>query len=99
MKVLFLELAEQELYDSISYYEEQQINLGSRLKNEIYSALIRIQRFPSMFVETKKDIRKCVINKFPFNILYSIEENQIIVIAIAHHHRKPDYWVGRIESN
>lgn len=49
-----------------------------------------------MFVKVKKDIRKCIVNKFPFNILYSIEGDYILVIAIAHHHRSPDYWIDRI---
>ncbi len=49
-----------------------------------------------MFVKVKKDIRKCIINKFPFNILYSVENDYILVIAIAHHHRNPDYWINKI---
>ncbi|PRM99505.1 type II toxin-antitoxin system RelE/ParE family toxin [Aliarcobacter cryaerophilus] len=96
MKVLFLELAEQEFYDSQEYYEEHQTNLGNKFTSEVYNALKRIQKFPSMFIKVKKDIRKCIINKFPFNILYSIEGDIILVIAIAHHHRNPDYWIDRI---
>ena len=49
-----------------------------------------------MFVKVKKDIRKSIVNKFPFNILYSVENDYILVIAISHHHRSPDYWVDRI---
>ena len=96
MQVLFLEIAEKEFYISQEYYEEQQINLGNKFKSEVYNTLKRIQKFPNMFVKVKKDIRKYIVNKFPFNILYSIEGNNILVIAIAHHHRNPDYWVDRI---
>ena len=96
MQVLFLEIAEKEFYISQEYYEEQQINLGNKFKSEVYNTLKRIQKFPNMFVKVKKDIRKCIVNKFPFNILYAIEGNNILVIAIAHHHRNPDYWVDRI---
>lgn len=96
MNILFLELAQQEFYDSQDYYEEQQENLGKKFKQEIYNTLKRIQKFPNLYVEIRKDIRKCVVNKFPFNLLYSIEENHILIIAIAHHHRKPDYWAERI---
>lgn len=96
MNVLFLELAEQEFYDSQDCYDDQQTNLGERFKKEIYSALNRIQKFPSMYVKIRKDVRRCVVNKFPFNLLYSVEEDHILIIAIAHHHRRPDYWVDRI---
>ena len=67
MKILFLELAEQELYDSQEYYEEQQTNLSNKFKSEVYNSLKRIQKFPNMFVKVKKNIRKCIINKFLFN--------------------------------
>ena len=96
MNVFFLELAEQEFYDSQDYYEEQQTNLGERFEKEIHSTLNRIQKFPNMYVKIRKDVRKCVVNKFPFNLLYSVEEDHILIIAIAHHHRKPDYWVERL---
>ena len=71
MKVLFLEIAEKEFYDSQEYYEEKQTNLCNKFKSEVFNSLKRIQKF----VKIKKDIRKCIINKFPF-ILY------ILVIAI-----------------
>ena len=96
MQVLFLEIAEKEFYISQEYYEEQQTNLGNKFKSEVYNTLNSIQKSPNIFVKVKKDIRKCIVNKFPFNILYSIEGNNILVIAIAHHHRNPDYWVDRI---
>ena len=96
MQVLFLEIAEKEFYISQEYYEEQQINLGNKFKSEVYNTLKRIQKFPRTVVTVKKDTRKCIVNKFPFDILYSIEGNNILVIAIAHHHRNPDYWVDRI---
>lgn len=97
MNILFLELAEQEFYDSKNYYEEQQENLGDRFQSEISNALNRIKKFPTTFVKIKKDVRKCVVNKFPFNLLYSIEEDHIIILAVAHHHRKPDYWLDRLK--
>ncbi len=45
----------------------------------------------------KEEVRTSLnrISIFPYNILYSIHENTILIIAIAHHHREPDYWVDR----
>ncbi|MEW6501172.1 MAG: hypothetical protein AB1456_06765 [Thermodesulfobacteriota bacterium] len=39
-------------------------------------------------------MRKTFVHRFPYKILYSIEPDHLFIIAIAHQHRKPDYWVG-----
>lgn len=96
MKLLFLELAKQEFLDSKNYYEEQQEGLGDKFQYEIKNSVNRIQNFPTTFVKINSNIRKCVVNKFPYNLLYSIENDHILILAVAHHHRKPDYWVERI---
>jgi len=38
------------------------------------------------------------IEKFPYKLLYSVESNHIFIIAVAHQHRRPDYWIERNES-
>ena len=97
MDILFLELAEQEFYDTKDYYEEQQKELGLKFQEEIIKTLNRKQKIPNMIVKVKKDDRKCVVNKFPYNILYSVEKEHILVLTVAHHHRRPDYWIDRIK--
>ena len=97
MQVNFLKLAEYELYDAQEYYEKQQLGLGITFKSIIYKALNRIIEFPQAYKKVKVDVRRCIIHKFPYNILYSIEDNTILIIAIAHQHRKPDYWLKRIK--
>jgi len=41
-------------------------------------------------------IRRCLIKRFPYSILYGINVDMIVIIAIAHLHRKPNYWQGRL---
>jgi len=96
MKIKYLKLAKLEFHDAISYYEMEQKGLGRKFELDIKYSINRIKRFPNAYVKIQDEIRKCVLHKFPFNIVYSIEENHIIIIAIAHHHRIPDYWVDRI---
>ena len=96
MKVKFLKLAEQELYDAQNYYEQQQEKLGDTFKSTIFNSLNRIVEFPKVYVKVKSDVRRCIVHKFPYSILYSIEDNYILIIAISHQHREPDYWIKRI---
>ena len=96
MDVIFNELALNELNDAIAYYELQVKNLGGRFKNEIKNAIKRIIEYPKTWSIEKGDVRKYLLHKFPYKILYSIESDHIYIIAIAHQHRKPSYWVERL---
>lgn len=92
MKVVYSQYAKQELFDAIDFYEFEYKDLGQEFKAEVRRASIRILNYPQAWSVEKGDIRKCILHKFPYKILYSVEADHIFIIAIAHQHRKPDYW-------
>ena len=95
MKVLFTELAKSEIDDAACFYELEYNGLGIRFKEEIRHAVNLIREYPTALAIERGDVRKCLLHRFPYKILYSIEDDHILIIAIAHQHRKPDYWVDR----
>lgn len=95
MRVIFTRLARQELEDSVRYYELEYPGLGRRFKEEVRQAALRIAAYPGAWSVERGDVRKCLLHRFPYKLLYSVEKNYILVIAVAHQHRKPDYWIGR----
>jgi len=96
MRILFDKLAQQELSDAVDYYEIELPGLGTRFREEVRVAVERIREYPAAWAKEKGDVRRYFLHKFPYKILFSIEEDYIYVIAIAHCHRRPDYWVERI---
>ncbi len=98
MRVIFTSFARQELEDAIRYYELEYAGLGRNFKEEVRKAALRIAVHPQAWSIERGDVRKCLLHKFPYKLMYSVEENHILVIAIAHQHRKPDYWVGNDET-
>jgi plasmid stabilization system protein ParE len=96
MLVRYLKVAQLEFHDAIAYYENEQANLGIRFKTNIQEAIERIKISPKLYPVVGYDVRKCTLHKIPFNILYALKQDHILIIAIAHHHRKPDYWVERV---
>jgi plasmid stabilization system protein ParE len=98
MKVIFSKLARKELEDAGNFYELEYSGLGLQFKAEVQKAALRIAQHPKAWSVERGDIRKALLHKFPYKLLYSIEPDQIFIIALAHQHRKPDYWVDNNED-
>ncbi len=95
MKVLFLATAQSELDDAVEWYNEQAEGLGLKFLDDLDRAIRRSSLYPFSCAEIEKGLRRCLLTRFPFGIIYGIENETIIVIAIAHLHRKPRYWSDR----
>ena len=95
MEILFDKFAQLELDDASEYYELELPGLGAQFREEIKRGIRRILEYPDAWAKEKEDVRRYLLHRFPYKILYSIEENYIYIIAIAHCHRRPDYWVDR----
>lgn len=95
MRVIFTRLAKQELEDAVNYYNLQYSGLGRRFKEEVRKAALRIAAYPEAWSVDRGDVRKCLLYKFPYKLMYSVEKGHILVIAVAHQYRKPEYWVCR----
>lgn len=98
MRVIFSKYAKQELEDAVHYYELEYLGLGKRFKEEVRRATLRIAEYPEAWSIERGEVRKCLLHKFSYKLLYSIEADHIFVIAVGHQHRKPDYWVERNET-
>jgi plasmid stabilization system protein ParE len=96
MKVIFSEIAKHELEDAETYYELEMQDLGARFKQEVKASIKRILQYPEAWPIDGREIRKCIMKMFPYKIFYSIENDHIFIIALAHQHRKPDCWVDKI---
>jgi toxin ParE1/3/4 len=98
MWVVFSPEARQEFEEAERYYERQVPGLGARFRSEVRSALPRIRAWPLSCPSERGDIRRLTMSRFPYKLLYSVEADHIYIIAVAHHHREPTYWVGRTDS-
>jgi hypothetical protein len=85
-----------EYLEAIAYYEERQAGLGSRFTIEIESAIQRIVEAPNRWPGIEGEVRRCLAHTFPYGVLYSIETDHILLIAIMHLSRKPGYWRNRV---
>ena len=97
MTVHFLEVAEIELDQAVCWYEAQAAGLGDAFLIEVLSATDRISLYPEAWQALDKSVRRCRLNRFPYGLIYGVENGDILVLAVAHLHRQPDYWRDRLK--
>jgi plasmid stabilization system protein ParE len=96
MRVRFLQVAKRELDDAVDYYNREKPGLGYEFLWEVFFAIDRIKQFPQAWQAFYEDARRCIIRRFPYGIIYVQEKDIILILAIAHLHRTPDYWIDRL---
>lgn len=95
MTFLFHPEAEEEFLAAIDYYEDREVGLGYDFSAEVLAAIQNIVNYPDGWPVIEEDIRRCLVNRFPFSVLYSIEQSGIFILAVMHLRRHPDYWRHR----
>ena len=96
MKYIFHPEAEEELNVAVDYYNQCQANLGWDFSKEVYTAIQNILAFPEAWASLSKNTRRCLVNRFPFGVIYQNKDNKILIVAIMQLNRKPGYWHNRI---
>ncbi len=92
MKIKFSDIARQEYMDAIDYYNSRRDGLGYEFAIEIDEGIKNICLYSSAWQELSIRIRRYLIKRFPFGIIYSSENDTIIVLSIMNLHQKPKNW-------
>ena len=93
--VRFLLPAELELLDGAAYYETQAPGLGARFLAAAELAVKDISDHPESWTVVRTTIRRRLIRRFPYGFLYRNDPEEVVVLAVMHLHRQPDYWHQR----
>ena len=96
MTVRFLDAAKTEFDDAVKYYDEQRSGLGLNFGEEVEQTLERIAHYPDAWSRLSLRIRRCLVNRFPYSVIYENRGEIIIVVAIQHHHQRPESWRSRV---
>lgn len=98
MNPYFLDAARAELDDAIDNYDEQHFGLGSEFEDEVQQAVGRIEHYPEAWSPLSKRVRRCIVNRFPYSVIYEIRTEIIIIVAIQHHRKEPESWRSRLNE-
>jgi len=93
----FLPPAEEEMTEASLFYEAASTGLGSNFLDDVTRVIERLREHPYLGQTVASNLRKTLLHRFPFSLIYSVEADQILIIAVAHYGRHPDYWQDRVE--
>jgi hypothetical protein len=98
MTVIVDSAAELEFMESIAHYESKEPGLGARFREEVIASVDWIQMNPEIPRLRKRGYRRVNLRAFPHFIAYIVRRDVIWIVAIAHGHRRPEFWRGRETS-
>ena len=96
MTFRFLPQARAELFDGISYYAAIRPELGLRFEQAISEAIGIAVAYPERGAPRSKSTRRVLVKRFPFGVIYRASETGVLIVAVAHQRKKPEYWAGRV---
>lgn len=97
IKFRFLPPSEAELLEEISYYSAIRAELGRKFEQAVADAVRKAVAHPEQGAPRSRNTRRWLVKGFPFGIIYRAREDEVLIVAVAHLRRKPDYWAGRLK--
>ncbi len=82
----------EEVAVAIEYVEAQRHGYGDRLRRSLEQTLANIELFPESVQIREGTARLAVLRDFPYNVVYRIKDDELLVVAFLHGHRDPDHW-------
>jgi len=92
----FHQAASAELESAFDWYLARDERVASRFLDEVTHAIEMITQSPQRWPVSEANVRKFVLRRFPFLIIYRDRPSMIQILAIAHGRRRAGYWKGRI---
>ena len=95
MTIKFHSEARKEFFEAAEYYEEQVVGLGDDFIDEVEKVLDVIEQQSASGTKITNTERRFLVSRFPYGVIYSVEADQIVILAVMNLKRKPGYWKSR----
>ena len=99
MQVRLIADARREFLKEVTYYENIHKGLGRKFRTAANDAFKKAGELPLSGKPGIAETRRVLVKGFPFAVVYVSSETEVVVYAVAHLSREPEYWLGRVTSN
>jgi toxin ParE1/3/4 len=93
--LILLPRAEVDLFDAAIWYETERQGLGRAFEADFDRIVSRVQSSPHQFPEVEPDVRRAMLERFPYGIFFLVGDDVVTIFAILHLHRDPQTWRDR----
>jgi len=97
-RVRFTAPARREFLNEVVFYNGKEPGLGARFAEAVEDAAVRAMAYPLSGSRASANARRVFVKDFPFAIVYRSDDQGIVIFAVAHHSRRPDYWRSRVQD-
>ena len=94
-RIVWLPAAEIEIADAAVWYENQQPQLGDRFLTAVGEAASTAASSPDMYARVRGELRRVLVHRFPYALIFRESVNELLVVACYHLHRDPSVWESR----
>ena len=93
----FLYPAEEEMTEASLFCEAASLGLGNNFLDDVQRVVDSLREHPSLGHRVDRNLRRMLLHRFPFSLIYSVEADAILIVAVAHYGRRPGYWQNRVD--
>ena len=87
--------AEEELAETAVFYEARVVGLGASFTSEVQRTVNLIREHPDSGLLLGQKVRRVLVRRFPYEVIYCHDARRLLILAVAHQHRRPGYWRDR----
>lgn len=95
MNLRFHAEAAQEYIAAVAYYNSRADGLGAEFVLAVEAAIAKAMAHPTAWTAMSANTRRCLLERFPYGVIYEIDDGTLYVVAVMPLKRRPDYWQER----
>jgi plasmid stabilization system protein ParE len=96
VKIRYLAVAREEIREASDYYAAISPDLGRAFQRELRQLMRLVATMPLAWPASGENTRKCLLTRFPYLVIYVPLPDELLVLAVGHQHRHPNYWRERL---
>jgi plasmid stabilization system protein ParE len=96
MRIIFRDDARAEFDDALAYYNERDPAVAAGFVLDYQKLETQLLQFPNVGALVARNGRRLIFSKYPYQLVYRVEGEEIVIYAVAHQKRRPGYWRKRV---
>jgi toxin ParE2 len=96
MNIRFLTVADHEVADAVAWYDQQGNDVSRGFLDDLDRAVRLAKTYPLLATQLEPKIHRLLLVRYPYSLIYGIDNDTLVIIAVAHQQREPSYWANRL---